>query len=317
MSNILSDDKRNQVLALGRLGWTLRRIEAATGVRRETAAKYLRARSIPMRPERGRVLAKAASGVSTDSAADSKPASPVSTDSALDSKAAKEVSTDSDLAHWVATLDVPERPGRSPSASACEPYREFIEIGVRRGRTARAIYEDLVDVHGFVAGYASVRRFARQLREQVRPDQAHPVITTEPGLEAQVDYGEGPMVRDAATGKYRRVRLFAFTLGCSRKAVWILTPKSSSEIWARLHEQAFARIGGAPRVVVLDNLREGVLTPDVYDAALNPLYRDMLAHYGVVAMPCRVRDPDRKGKVESSVNYAQRRLIVTVRRDTP
>ena len=309
MSNILSDDKRNQVLALGRLGWTLRRIEAATGVRRETAAKYLRARSIPMRPERGRVLAKAASGVSTDSEADSKAASPVSTDSALDSKAANEVSTDSDLANWVATLDVPERPGRSPSASACEPYREFIEIGVRRGRTARAIYEDLVDVHGFAAGYASVRRFARQLREQVRPDQAHPVITTEPGLEAQVDYGEGPMVRDAATGKYRRVRLFAFTLGCSRKAVWILTPKSSSEIWARLHEQAFARIGGAPRVVVLDNLREGVLTPDVYDAALNPLYRDMLAHYGVVAMPCRVRDPDRKGKVESSVNYAQRRLI--------
>jgi len=104
------------------------------------------------------------------------------------------------------------------------------------------------------------------------------------------------------------VRLFAFTLGCSRKAVWILTPNSSTEIWCRLHEQAFARIGGAPRVVVLDNLREGVLTPDIYDPQLNPLYRDMLAHYGIIAMPCRVRDPDRKGKVESSVNYAQRRL---------
>jgi hypothetical protein len=29
-------------------------------------------------------------------------------------------------------------------------------------------------------------------------------------------------------------------------------------------------------VVVLDNLREGVLTPDLYDPALNPLYRDLL-----------------------------------------
>ena len=38
MTNILSDDKRQQVLALGRLGWTLRRIEQATGVRRETAS---------------------------------------------------------------------------------------------------------------------------------------------------------------------------------------------------------------------------------------------------------------------------------------
>jgi hypothetical protein len=41
---------------------------------------------------------------------------------------------------------------------------------------------------------------------------------------------------------------------------------------------------------VLDNLREGVLTPDIYDPTLNPLYRDVLAHYGAVALPCRVRE---------------------------
>lgn len=310
MGNILSDEKRHQVLFFGRLGWTLRHIEATTGVRRETAAKYLREAAVPVRAERQRTLAKPASGASTDSRPDSKPASQVSTDSAADSKAAIEVSTDPGLASWAAAaaLESLERPGRSPTASACEAYRELIETGVERGRTARAIYEDLVDLHGFAAAYASVMRFVRRIRAQARPTEAHPVITTEPGLEAQVDYGEGPMVRDPATGKYKRVRLFAFTLGCSRKAVWILTPNSSSEIWARLHEQAFARIGGAPRVVVLDNLREGVLTPDVYDPALNPLYRDMLDHYGVLAMPCRVRDPDRKGKVESSVNYGQRRL---------
>ena len=60
------------------------------------------------------------------------------------------------------------------------------------------------------------------------------------------------------------------------------------------------------RVVVLDNLKEGVLTPDIYDPTLNPLYRDVLAHYGVVALPCRVRDPDRKGKVEASVGHTQK-----------
>ena len=36
MGNVLTDEKQQQILALGRLGWTLRRIEAATGVRRET-----------------------------------------------------------------------------------------------------------------------------------------------------------------------------------------------------------------------------------------------------------------------------------------
>ena len=57
---------------------------------------------------------------------------------------------------------------------------------------------------------------------------------------------------------------------------------------------------------MLDNLGEGVLKPDVYDPAMNPVYRDMLAHYGAVALPCRVCDPDRKGKVESGVGHAKR-----------
>jgi hypothetical protein len=48
-----------------------------------------------------------------------------------------------------------------------------------------------------------------------------------------------------------------------------------------------------------------VLTPDVYDPAVNPLYRDVLKHYGAVALPCRVRHPDRKGKVESGIGHTQ------------
>ena len=131
------------------------------------------------------------------------------------------------------------------------------------------------------------------------------IIEPRPGEEAQVDYGTGPMVRDPESGKYRRTRLFVMTLGCSRKCVRLLAFRSSARVWAELHEKAFRRLGGSPRVVVLDNLREGVLSPDFYDPGVNPLYRDVLAHYGVTALPCKVRDPDRKGKVESGVNHAQ------------
>lgn len=113
------------------------------------------------------------------------------------------------------------------------------------------------------------------------------------------------MVRDPQSGKYRRTRLFVMTLGHSRKSVRLLTFRSSSRIWAELHEKAFRRLGGSTRIVVLDNLKEGVLVPDIYDPSLNPLYRDVLAHYGAVALPCRIKDPDRKGKVESGVGHAQ------------
>src|ERR1700723_1986772 len=114
------------------------------------------------------------------------------------------------------------------------------------------------------------------------------------------------MVRDPHTGRYRRTRLFVVTLGHSRKAVRLLVFRSSTQTWAELHETAFRRLGGATRVVVLDNLREGVLTPDIYDPKINPLYADVLKHYGAVALPCRVQDPDRKGKVESGVGHAQK-----------
>lgn len=301
MSNVLSDEKRQQILALGRLGWTLRRIEQATGVRRETAANYLKAAGIGVRPPGGwghRGPAKPAIEVTADpgsSESDSNPAIAATSDpgsSTQDSKPAIEVTTDF-------------KSPVSRSVSTCEPYRELIEQAIDRGRNAMAIWQDLVTEHGFERSYQSVKRFVQKIRPSRAP-QARAVIVTAPGEEAQVDYGNGPMVRDPQTGKYRRTRLFVMTLGYSRKSVRLLVFRSSSRTWAKLHEKAFRRLGGSVRIVVLDNLKEGVLTPDIYDAALNPLYRDLLAHYGAVAMPCRVRDPDRKGKVESGVGHAQR-----------
>jgi transposase len=187
-----------------------------------------------------------------------------------------------------------------------------IAEALSRGRNAKGIWQDLVDGHGFRSGYASVKRFVLKLRGGTAVE-ARVVITTSPGEEAQVDYGEGPMVHYPATGKYRRTRLFVLTLGYSRKSVRLLAWQSSAQIWAELHERAFRRLGGTTRIVVLDNLGEGVITPDVYDPMLNPLYRDVLAHYGVVALPCRVKDPDRKGKVESGVAHAQKTPLKGVR----
>ena len=279
MSNVLSEDKKQQVIALGRLGWSLRRIQQATHIRRETAGVYLRAAGVAIRAPGGwgrRVPVKPAIGVITDSGAES----------------------------GAITVAEPQ-PGRNSTGSACEPYRELIEVGLARGRNAKAIWQDLVDGQGFTTGYQSVQRFVGKLRRAAAPE-ARAVIQTAAGEEAQVDYGSGPMVRDPHTGKYRRTRLFVLTLGYSRKSVRFLVFRSTTRIWAELHEKAFRRLGGATRIVVLDNLREGVLTPDIYDPSLNPLYRDLLQHYGVIALPCRIADPDRKGKVESGVGHAKK-----------
>jgi len=307
VSNVLKPETREQIIALGRLGWSLRRIQKETGIRRETISSYLKEAGIYLRPPRARHLpVKPASqpelvitdsdggnGASAAATPDSNPPKPASP--------AGHVITGSSA---IPASAAGPPPTRSPSSSACEPFRDAIELGLSRGRNAKAIWQDLVDTYQFATGYQSVRRFIRQIHGQQTPD-ARVVIETPPGEEAQVDYGTGPMIRDPETGKYRRCRLFVLTLGYSRKSVRLLVFRSSSQTWAELHEKAFRRLGGSVRTIVLDNLREGVLSADIYDPTINPLYRDLLKHYGAVPLPCRVNDPDRKGKVERGVGHAK------------
>jgi hypothetical protein len=104
-----------------------------------------------------------------------------------------------------------------PSRSSCEPYRSFIEAEAAKGRNAVAIYQDLVEHHGYDGAYNAVKRFVGKLRP------AQPKVScrfeTDPGQEAQVDYGEGAFTRHPQTGKYRRPRLFVMKLSNSRRAL--------------------------------------------------------------------------------------------------
>src|SRR5262249_42442507 len=239
MSNVLSDEKRQQILALGRLGWTLRQIEQAIGVRRETASNYLKAAGIEVYPpgrrgerrsatrasksavkmttERGAAKPAINNEVTTDFCWGKRAKSTESTEAApskpaISSKPA--INTEATTDHETAT-SLESRPKQT--ISACEPYRELIERDLELGRNAMAIWQDLVSQYGFERSYQSVKRFVQKIRpSQVR--EARPVILTAPGEEAQVDYGKGPMVRDPHSGKYRRTRLFVMTLGYSRKS---------------------------------------------------------------------------------------------------
>jgi transposase len=196
----------------------------------------------------------------------------------------------------------PPRPPAMTTPSACEPHRAWIEAQVELGRNAVSIYQDLVERHGFTHAYNSVKRFVAALKR--RMPQRFDVLEFLPGEEAQVDYGQGAPTL-WRSGRYKRPYLFVMTLKFSgksfRKVVW----KTSQEIWARLHEEAFRALGGSTRYVVLDNLKEGVIRPDIYAPELNSVYAAMLAHHGAVADPCRVGDPNRKGTVENAIQHTQ------------
>jgi hypothetical protein len=192
MANVLNHEKKQQILALGQLGWSLRRIQAATHVRRETISTYLKAAGLGVWPPGGW-------GRQTVS----KPAIGVTTDFGVELRGRES-----------------ENPSRHPSASACKPFQEAIELGLSRGRNAMAIWQDLVSEHGFSNSYQSVKRYIHKRRGSELP-QATAVILTAPGEEAQVDYGTGPMVRDPHSGKYGRVAALTIQIltSCVRRVL--------------------------------------------------------------------------------------------------
>jgi len=275
--NVLKPHLKATIITLLDKGISQRQINRTTGVDRKTIRKYDRSDGLPASqedfPPKAPTGQEVATGLEDESGQNPPPRPPA-----------------------------PENKLPKHARSACEPHREWIEQQVRLGRNATAIYQDLVERFGFNHRYNSVKRFVRGLKK--RDPRQYDRLEFLPGEEAQVDYGTGALTLHS-NGKYRRPRLFVMTLKYSarafRKVVW----KSSKEMWCRLHEEAFRYFGGCSQYVTLDNLKEGVIKPDIYDPQLNSLYAAVLKHYSVVADPARVADPNRKGTVENAVKHTQ------------
>ena len=131
--------------------------------------------------------------------------------------------------------------------SACEAHRAWIEAQVAMGRNATSLYQDLVEQHGFVAKYNSVKRFVATLR--ARAPERFDVLEFLPGEEAQVDYGQGAPTR-TDSGAYKRPYLFVMTLKYSGKSFHTtqrkLFPEYLSVItnrYGRLYAPESVRVG--------------------------------------------------------------------------
>jgi transposase len=284
MSYLLKVATIDIILSLHRRGWSQRRIARELNVNRETVARHLK------HAKSAAELANAPTGSDTPDPA-SKPANaPTGSDDPETQPIA------SDQPHGSPPITVASR------KSECEPWRKVIQSKCDLGLSAQRIYQDLTTEYNFTGSYYSVRRFVGRLE----PTRELPFRRLEcgPGEEAQVDFGTGaPII--GPDGKRRKTHVFRIVLSHSRKAYSEAVYRQTTDDFLRCLESAFRHFGGAPKCLVLDNLRAAVKKADWFEPELNPKVQSFGQHYGFAFWPTRPYTPRHKGKVEKGVDYVQ------------
>jgi transposase len=159
---------------------------------------------------------------------------------------------------------------------------------------------------GFTGGYTVVRTRVRRLRPRPAPAPV-PRFETGPGQQAQMDFGVYDL--DFRREGRRRVYLFSYLLGYSRRQYlrWVEAMDLTTTL--REHVQAFHHLGGVARVCLYDNFKAVVLRHDSDGPLYNPKFLAFATHYGFKPQACRVRRPQTKGKVERKFFYVATSLL--------
>lgn len=210
-----------------------------------------------------------------------------------------------ELAHgWFPKLVDPRE--RSLTHATIDAHRSEIEQMLKTN-TATTVHQRLRDEHGLKVGISSFRRYVwREFPEENLRNIATPPRPEVPaGEEGQVDYGYLGTWFDRLAGRARRVWAFVMVLACSRHMFVRPVLSMDQRTWTACHVEAFAFFGGAPRRLVSDNLKTGVIRPDIYDPLLNRSYAELAAHYRCLVDPARSLKPKDKPRVEREMPYVR------------
>lgn len=185
-----------------------------------------------------------------------------------------------------------------------EPYQEEIKslLSDKKNKLKiKSVYEVIKKRHEIKeTSLSSFKRYimAHNLR---RENYTTCRIEQKPGHEIQVDYALVGKLINPMTGRKAKAYVFIGTLSSSRHKYAEFVFKQDQKSFVESHVKMFKFFGGVTKTIALDNLKAGVIKPDLYDPKINRSYAEMAEHYGCFINPCRVASPKDKGKVERDV----------------
>ena len=201
--------------------------------------------------------------------------------------------------------DVPKYVKDKRRASVLDPFRQIIEDFVAEDNYQVTWIFDRLKRMGYTGSYATLRDCVRPLKEQ-RNRLAYIRFETEPGLQAQVDFGDY-QIRNP-DGSTETVHAFSMILGFSRAMYVEYVERCTLESFMDCHANAFRYLGGVPAEILYDNMKNVVLDRQRGAVRFNFEFQHFAHHYGFTPRACPPYSPWVKGKVERPMDYLRERF---------
>ena len=200
----------------------------------------------------------------------------------------------------------PDPSTRSEVFAKLLPYQDEIRAALASTK-ASTIWQRLRDEKRVKVSQPSFYRYLSCFLADV---WKRPCITVRrddppPGEEAQIDFGYLGIWQDPKRGKRYRLWAFAMILSFSRHMFVRVVTRLDQREWLMCHILAFEFFGGVPQRIIPDNLKTGIIKPDLYDPKFNQGYEELAHHYGVIIDPARSGKPKDKPRVERIIPYVR------------
>jgi len=167
--------------------------------------------------------------------------------------------------------------------------------------SARILFQELRQAHGYRGSYETVKRFVRPLRTaEQAAERATVRFETPPGQQSQIDWGQARI-----HFRYRPIILHVFilTLGYSRRSFHEPCVGETLSQFLDAHERAFDYFGGHTLEHLYDRPRTVCQPAGDGRVVWNATFKQFADYWGFEPHLCRAYRAQTKGKVESGVKY--------------
>ena len=200
---------------------------------------------------------------------------------------------------------------RKANSRPVPDWNEVRKQLTRKGVTLLLLWQEYIALNPEGYGYT---RYTGLFKNWLATSELSMLQPHKAGEKLWVDWAGLKMsLADAETGELSEISVFVSAMGSSQMIFARAFESENSRNWLEAHVSAFGFYGAMPELVVPDNLKTGVHSPNYYDPELNPAYAELARFYDVAVLPARVKKPRDKAKVENAVQQVERWVLAPLR----